>query len=64
MELKKLKTSSLADALREMQIGETCLSPDECTPKTVVKTCAELKSEGYLFQTSMRTGRQTVTRLQ
>lgn len=63
MELKKLKTSSLADALREMKVGETCLSPDECTPKTVIKTCVELKSQGYLFQTSTRTGTQTVTRL-
>lgn len=63
MELKKLKTSSLADALRDMKIGETCLSPDECTPKTVIKTCVELKAEGYLFQTSTRTGVQTVTRL-
>ena len=29
MELKKLKTSSLADALKEMKVGETCLAPDE-----------------------------------
>lgn len=63
MELKKLKTSSLADALKGMKIGETCLSPDECTPKTVIKTCVELKSQGYIFQTSTRTGVQTVTRL-
>lgn len=63
MKLKKLKTSSLADALKGMEIGETCLSPDECTPKTVIKTCAELKSQGYIFQTSTRTGVQTVTRL-
>ena len=63
MELKKLKTASLADALKEMKVGETCLSPDECTPKTVSKTCVELKRQGYLFLTSTRTGVQTVTRL-
>ncbi len=63
MELKKLKTASLADALREMRVGETCISPDECSPKTVTKTCVELKSQGFLFQTSTRTGVQTVTRL-
>ncbi len=63
MELKRLKTSSLADALKEMRVGETCLAPDECTPKYVTKTCCELKEEGYLFQTSTRTGTQTITRL-
>lgn len=63
MELKKLKTSSLADALKGMKIGETCISPDGYSHKTVIKTCAELKAQGYLFQTSTRTEVQTVTRL-
>ena len=63
MELKKLKTNTLAGALSEMKVGETCLPPDDYTPKTVVKTCVELKAKGYLFQTSTRAGVQTITRL-
>jgi len=64
MELKKLKTASLSDALAEMQIGESCLAPDGYAPKTVIKTCVEMKAKGYLFQTSQRSGVQTITRLQ
>lgn len=63
MELKKLKTSSLADALKEMKVGETCISPDDCTPAYVKSACTELKAQGYLFTTSTRIGVQTVTRL-
>lgn len=63
MELKKLKTASLADALKEMQVGETCIAPDDCTPTYVKATCTELKSQGYLFTTSTKIGVQTVTRL-
>ncbi len=63
MELKKLKTQSLPDALKAMSVGETCIAPDECTPKTVIKTCSELKDDGYLFTTTTKSGVQTVTRL-
>lgn len=63
MEIKRLKTASLADALAEMKIGEICLAPDGYAPMTVVKTCTEMKSKGYLFQTSRRAGVQTITRL-
>lgn len=63
MILKKLITASLVDALKGMSIGETCVAPDGYSPLSVRKTCAELKSEGYLFQTSMRIGPQTITRL-
>ena len=63
MGIKKLRTASLADALAEMQVGESCLAPDGYTPKTVIKTCVEMKDRGYLFQTSQRSGTQTVTRL-
>ena len=63
-EMKKLKTASVADALKEMKIGETCLAPDGVSPRTVIKTCAELKNEGYLYATTTKTGVQTVTRLQ
>lgn len=63
MELKKLQTQSLADALKAMNVGETCIAPDECTPKTVQKTCSDLKGEGCLFTTTTKTGVLTVTRL-
>lgn len=64
MELKKLKTQSLVDALKSMNVGETCIAPDECTPTYVKKACSELKEKGYLFTTSTKTGVQTITRLQ
>lgn len=63
MELKKLITQSLPDALKAMSIGETCISPDECTPAYVKRMCSELKEKGYLFVTSTKSGVQTVTRL-
>ena len=56
-------TQSLSDALKKMQIGETRIAPDDCTPSYVRRACSELKAEGYLFQTSTRTEVQTVTRL-
>lgn len=64
MELKKLKTLSLYDALMEMTIGETCIAPDEVSPSYVRRACADLKEKGYVFSTSTKTGVQTVTRLQ
>lgn len=63
MEIKKLTTATLADALKAMAIGETCAAPDGYQPTSVIKTCVELKDQGYLFQTSTRTGVQTITRL-
>lgn len=63
MDLKKLKTQSLPDALMAMSIGETCISPDECTPGYVKRACCELKEQGYIFITSTKTGVQTITRL-
>lgn len=63
MELKKLKTASLSDALKELAIGETRIAPDGYSPKTVIKTCSELKNEGYLFSTSRNAGIQVITRL-
>ncbi len=62
MELRKLKTQSLPDALKGMSVGETCIAPDECTQQYVKRTCCELKQEGYIFTTSTATGIQTVTR--
>ncbi len=66
MELKRLQTSSLADALRAMAVGETCLAPVGYNKKGVAKTCCELKREGYLYITSCKTGdlgEQVITRL-
>ena len=63
MEIKKLKTASLADALKGMTVGETCVAPDGYQPKYVKRACCELKEKGYLFTTSTKTGVQTITRL-
>lgn len=63
MQLKKLKTQSLADALMAMSIGETCIAPDECSASYVKRACSELKDKGYVFTTSTKTGVQTITRL-
>lgn len=63
MAIKKLKTQSLPEALMAMKIGETCISPDECSPAYVKKACTELKARGYQFRTSTKSGIQTVTRL-
>lgn len=64
MEIKILKTATLSDALSEMKIGETCIAPTGYKPEVVRKTCSELKSKGFMFVTSMKTGVQTITRLQ
>lgn len=63
MELKKLEPKTLAESLREMAVGETVIAPDGYAISTVKKACSELASEGYLYQTSQRTGTQTITRL-
>ncbi len=62
-EIKKLKTATLADALAEMEVGESRYAPDGYSAYTVRKTCTEMKERGYIFQTSLKTGVQTVTRL-
>ena len=38
MELKQLVTLTLADALRGMEVGESCLVPEGYERGTVVKT--------------------------
>ncbi|MBD5163470.1 MAG: hypothetical protein HDT09_02055 [Bacteroidales bacterium] len=63
MGIEKLKTGTLGDALKGMAVGQVCEAPDGYAPKTVIKTCAELKRVGYLFQTSRRAGIQLITRL-
>jgi hypothetical protein len=63
MEIKRLQTASLSDALKQMTVGETCLSPDGYSHKTVIKACCELKADGYIFNTSTKTGEQFITRI-
>ncbi|MCM1079125.1 MAG: hypothetical protein NC344_05795 [Bacteroidales bacterium] len=63
MDIKLLKTATLAEALSEMSLGETAIAPKGYKPETVRKTCTELKNKGYLFSTTMRAGVQTITRL-
>ncbi len=63
MELKRLKTASLSDALMQMLVGETCLAPVGYRSKTVIKTCCELKEKGFVFSTTTRTGEQMITRI-
>lgn len=64
MELKKLVTFSLPEALRAMQVGETCIAPADYSERTVRAVCSKLKAtEGLIFATTKKGGRQTVTRL-
>lgn len=63
MEIKTLRTATLADALTEMKIGETAFAPVGYKPKTVMVECNKLKEKGYLYTTSKRAGVQTITRL-
>lgn len=62
MDIPTLHTATLSQALRAMAVGETRYAPEGYTPATVRKTCSELKTKGYIFTTSSRTGRQTITR--
>lgn len=61
--IKKLETATLDEALVAMAVGETCIAPDGYTVRTVRRACSDLKKRGYLFQTTMRSGEQTITRL-
>lgn len=61
--MRKLHTASLSDALRNMDVGETCIAPDGHTDGYIRRACAGMASEGYIFQTSTRTGEMTITRL-
>lgn len=63
-ELKKLQTATLSDALREMRVGETCIAPDGYSAKTIKSSCARLKADGFIYQTTQRTGQQLITRIQ
>lgn len=61
--LKKLETYTLAEALEDMKVGQTCTAPEGYSIGTIRKTCAQLSAKGYAFQTSTKLGEQTITRL-
>jgi hypothetical protein len=61
--LKKLKTFTLAEAMKQMEVGETCLAPDDYSPLNIKTECTRLAKQGYLFTSSKRLGPQTITRL-
>lgn len=61
--IKEMVLRSLPDALREMQVGESCYAPAEYSPYTVKAECSRLKSEGYLFTTKQINGRRLITRI-
>lgn len=63
MEIKRLYTATLSEALMRMSVGEVCSAPDGYSPVTVIRTCSNLKSKGYLFKTTRSTGEQLITRL-
>lgn len=61
--MRKLQCKMLKDALGEMAIGETCIGPDGYDYNSVKVTCHRMKDAGMMFQTSIRTGVVTITRL-
>ncbi len=66
IKLRRLQTASLADALKGMSVGESCLPPEGYSKHGVAKVCSELRHEGYIFISTCRTGdaqQQVVTRL-
>ncbi len=63
MEIKRLTTANLSDALTAMSVGETRIAPERYSRQTVIKTCCELKEKGYVFSTTTKTGEQVITRI-
>lgn len=63
MEIKKLKTVGLEEAMLGMEIGQTCETPDDCSVNYVRSTCSILNRKGYLFVSNGKTGVMMVTRL-
>lgn len=63
MEIKRLETGSLSDALKRMEVGEVRLAPLGYANATVSKTCSELNKTGkYRFFTTAKTGDMVVAR--
>lgn len=63
MIIKKIQTSTLIDALKRMNIGETAEIPNEYSKAYVKRICSTLKSEGYVYSTTTKLGPMVVTRL-
>lgn len=63
MELKKLITQTLHEALASMEIGEMRIAPDTTTPGSVKRACTEMKAKGYLFTTTTKPGKMIITRM-
>lgn len=59
----RLVAQSLAQAMRGMEVGQTCEAPEGCCRGSVKGRASELRAEGYEFATFTRGGRQWVTRL-
>lgn len=62
MAIEKLITATLGDAMKAMAVGETRQAPDGYQVNAVRVEVAKLNKQGYLFQTSTRSGVQTITR--
>lgn len=62
-ELETLKVQGVREALLEMNIGETKISPENIADITLRTECSKLNSQGYLFSTKSMNGRRAVTRL-
>lgn len=61
--IKTIKVITLRRGLMDMGVGESRYVDPETTPYHVRKECSTLKSEGYEFVTSTRSGRMLVTRI-
>ena len=65
MQIKKLATVSLIDALKGMKVGETCVAPDGYKPRAIIATCSNLRNiSSMIFRTYMVDGVQHITRIQ
>ncbi len=63
MEIKKLKTATLLEALTAMSVGETVTAPEGYSDATVKRACSDLNRRGCVFRTTNITGVRTITRL-
>lgn len=61
--IKRLKTATLADALRGMRVGECRRPPVGYSPESVKTVCSTLKRAGLRFATSKLGGEMVITRV-
>ncbi len=63
MEVKRLETGTLSDALRRMEVGEVRRAPLGYKVTTVQKACSEFNKKGERrYYTSTKTGDMFITR--